>query len=66
MSHFSFCLALVLYSSLDETVHVAWIKIHIQCKSFSLNVKNKFEKVVGTVVVLVMLKASGRGAVVRL
>ncbi len=29
-----------------KLVHVAWIKIHIQCKSFSLNVKNKFEKVV--------------------
>ncbi len=45
--------------------HVAWIKINIQCKYFSLNVKNKFEKVVGSVV-LVMLKASDRGAVVRL
>ncbi len=35
MPHFSFSLALVLY--LYEKVHVAWIKIHIQSKSFSLN-----------------------------
>ncbi len=75
MSHFSFSLALVfnlfqfipfcIYSSLYEKVHAAWIKIHIQSKSFSLNVKNKFEKVVGSAV-LVTLKASDRGAVVRL
>ncbi len=43
MSHFSFSLALVLYSSLYETVHVAWIKIHIQSKSFALNVGGDFE-----------------------
>ncbi len=36
-----------MYSSLYETAHIAWIKIHMQCKFFSLNVKNKFEKVVG-------------------
>ncbi len=46
-------------------VHVAWIKINIHSKSFSQNVKNKFEKVVGSVV-LVTLKASDRGAVVSL
>ncbi len=39
--------------------------MNLQCKSFSLNVKNKFEKVVGSAV-LVTLKASDRGAVVRL
>ncbi len=63
MSHFS--LALVLYSSLYENVHVAWIKIYIQSKYVLLNVKNKFEKVVGSAV-LVTLKASDRGSVVRL
>ncbi len=58
MSHFSFSLALVLYySSLYETVHVAWIKINIQCKSFSLNVKISVKYLSG---------ASDRGAVVRL
>ncbi len=46
-------------------VCVAWIKIHIQCKFFSLDVKNKFEKVVGSAV-MVTLKASDRGAVVPL
>ncbi len=46
-------------------VHVVWIKIHIQSKYFSLNVKNKFEKVVGSAVV-VTLKASDLGVVVRL
>ncbi len=56
MSHFSFSLALVcIYSSLYEKVHVVWIKIHIQCKSFSLNINNKFEIVVGSAV-LVTLK----------
>ncbi len=63
MSHFS--LALVLYSSLYEKVHVAWIKIYIQSKYVLLNVKNKFEKVVGSAV-LVTLKTSDRGSVVRL
>ncbi len=46
-------------------VHVAWIKINIHSKSFSQNVKNKFEKVVGRAV-LVTLNSSDRGAVVRL
>ncbi len=57
MSHFS--LALVLYFSLYENVHVAWIKIYIQSKYVLLNVKNKFEKVVGSAV-LVTLNASDR------
>ncbi len=52
-----------IYSSLYETVHVAWIKMNIECKSFPLNVKNKFDKVVGSAV-LVTLKASDRGVVV--
>ncbi len=39
MSYFSFSLALVcIYSSLYEKVNVVWIKINIQCKSFSLNI----------------------------
>ncbi len=42
-----------------------WFKIHIQCKSFSLNVKNNFEKVVG-IMLVVTLKVSNRGGVVRL
>ncbi len=41
------------------------IQIHPQSKSFSLNVKIKFEKAVGGAVV-VALKASDRGAEVRL
>ncbi len=45
-----------------KLVQVAWIKTHILI-SFSLNVKNKFEKESGE---WVMLKASDRGAVVRL
>ncbi len=65
LSHFSLALEFCIYSSLYETVHVAWIKINIQCKSFSLNVKNKFETVVGRAVV-VTLKASDRGAVVKI
>ncbi len=52
-------------SSFYEKVQVAWINIHIQSKYVSLNVLNKFEKVVASTV-LVTLKASDRGAVIRL
>ncbi len=47
MSHFSLAIVFI-YSSLYEKVHVAPINIHIQSKYVSLNVKNKFEKVVGS------------------
>ncbi len=46
-----YCRKFCIYSSLYETVHVAWIKIHTQSKYVILNVKNKFEKVVGSVLV---------------
>ncbi len=41
-----------------------WIKINIQCKSYSLDVKNNLRKLSGAL--LVMFKASDRDAVVRL